>query len=206
MHNKNVVAVLGCVMAACASASVMAADTGFYFGASVGRSQIGSDNSQITLGPDYPYHKDSGDLGYKFFVGYQAFKYLGIEAEAVNLGKQSVKFQTIDRTNDMSMLGANLSLVGSYDVGPVQLFAKVGASFLANRSHEYGSGFTAMEGTPDADNTDWSVRPSFGLGAAYNFNKHLAARVEWQHLKAAAGEHTVDMTSNLFTLGAQYKF
>lgn len=198
--------ILAAAVCAVVSATANAAETGFYFGASVGRSQINSDNSQITLGPEYPYTKNTGDLGYKFFVGYQAFKYLGIEAEAVNLGKQSVKFQTIERINDMSMVGANLSLVGNYDIGPVQVFAKVGASFLANRSHEYGAGFTAMEGTADADNTDWSVRPTFGLGAAYNFNKHLAARVEWQRFKAAAGEHTVDMTSNLFSFGAQYKF
>lgn len=100
----------------------------------------------------------------------------------------------------------NLSLVSSYDFGNLQVFAKAGASMLANRSHEYGADFVRMEGTPDADNTDWSVRPSFGLGAAYNFNKHFAIRTEWQHFKAAAGEHTVDMTSNLFTVGAQYKF
>ncbi|WP_218133034.1 outer membrane beta-barrel protein [Paraburkholderia phenazinium] len=207
MRNKRAMAALWFVaVAACASATAMAADTGFYMGASVGRSQIHSDDSQITLGPDLPYTKNSGDLGYKLFAGYQAFKYLGIEAEALNLGKQSVKFQTIDRTNDMTMLGFNLSLVGSYDFGNLQVFAKAGASMLANRSHEYGADFVRMEGTPDADNTDWSVRPSFGLGAAYNFTRHFAIRTEWQHFKAAAGEHTVDMTSNLFTVGAQYKF
>lgn len=197
---------LAAALCAAISGTARAADTGFYIGAGVGRSQIHSDDSQITLGPNYPYTKDSGDLGYKFFLGYQAFKYLGVEAEFLNLGQQKIRFSTIDRKNDIRILGANLSLVGNYDFGPVTLFAKIGASFLANRSHEYGAGFQAMENTPQADNTDWSIRPSFGLGAAYNFNKHLAARVEWQHFKAAAGEHTVDMTSNLFTAGLQFKF
>lgn len=207
MRNKRALATLGfVVVTAWGSRTAMASDNGFYMGASVGRSQIHSDDSQITLGADLPYTKNSGDLGYKFFAGYQVFRHFGVEAEALNLGKQSVRFQTIDRTNDMTMLGFNLSLVGSYDFGNLQLFAKAGASMLANRSHEYGADFVRMEGTPDADNTDWSVRPSFGLGATYNFNRHLAVRTEWQHFKAAAGEHTVDLTSNLFTVGAQYKF
>jgi hypothetical protein len=34
--------------------------------------------------------------------------------------KQSVRFQSIDRTNDMSILGFNLSLAGSYDFGNPQ--------------------------------------------------------------------------------------
>lgn len=206
MRNKHAMAVLGLVATATASSAALAADTGFYMGASVGRSQIHSDDSQITLGPELPYTKNSGDLGYKLFAGYQVFQHFGVEAEALSLGKQSVKFQTIDRTNDMTMAGFNLSLVGSYDFGNLHVFGKVGASMLANRSHEFGADFTRMEGTAEADNTDWSVRPSFGFGAAYNFTKHLAVRTEWQHFKAAAGEHTVDMTSNLFTIGAQYKF
>ena len=199
--------ILASVIGLALSTSAMATETGFYVGGALGDSQLSSNNSQIDLGPGYPFSKNSSAFAYELYGGYQFHPNFAVEAEWIDLGKQTIRFQNIDRTNEMTLRGLNIALVGNYEVYKnVNLFAKVGASYMRNNSYEHGAGFTAMEGTPDANNTDWSWRPSFGFGATYNFNKNLAVRAEWQYFSAKAGEHTVDMHSNVFTVGAQYKF
>ena len=183
-----------------------AADTGFYLGGAIGSSQLKSKDSEIDIG-GIPYRKNGSDMGYKAFVGYNFTQNIGAEVEYLDLGQQRVKFTPIDRTNDMTLKGFNLSAVGRLPVGNAfELFGKLGLSYIANRSHEYGTSFLAMEGTPSADNSDHKTKVSYGLGVIYNVTKEVGIRGEWQHFDAPAGMHTVSMKSDFFSVGASYSF
>jgi hypothetical protein len=83
-----------------ASGAAMAADAGFYAGASGGRSPIHSDNSQITLRLDLPQTGNPGDPGFKAFAG---------------VGCRSIRASR--RAPGTLAPGFNLSLFGSYDFG-----------------------------------------------------------------------------------------
>jgi opacity protein-like surface antigen len=189
------------------SVSAMATDTGGYVGVGIGDNMFNSNDAQITVGNPGGFSKNNNDVAYKIYAGYQFHPNFAVEAEYIDLGKQTVQFIGIARTNEMTVKGLNFSLVGNYPVyDKVDVFGKVGASYLSNNSYEYGADFLAMEGTPSANNTDRKWAPSFGMGVKYTFSKTVAARIEYEWLHAPAGTNTVDIKNNAFTASVQYSF
>ncbi|MHB8915970.1 MAG: outer membrane beta-barrel protein [Thiobacillus sp.] len=190
-----------------ASSSALAADNGFYIGVGAGANFFDSTDSQITVGNPGGYDAPDTDLAFRVYGGYQINKYVGFEVAYVDLGTQKIDFVGIDRINKMSVKGVNLSLVGSYPVTTsLDVFAKVGASYLKNTSYEYGADFLLMEGEVSAKNSDRSWEPSVGVGMKYAHSKNVGIRAEYDRMVAKAGAHTVDITNNVFSVSAQYNF
>lgn len=190
-----------------ASSSALAADNGFYIGVGAGANFFDSTDSQITVGNPGGYDASDADLALRVYGGYQVNKYVGFEVAYVDLGTQKIDFVGIDRINKMSVKGVNLSLVGSYPVtASLDVFAKVGASYLKNTSYEYGADFLLMEGEVSAKNSDRTWQPSVGVGMKYAYSKNVSVRAEYDRMVAKAGAHTVDITNNVFSVSAQYNF
>jgi OOP family OmpA-OmpF porin len=100
---------------ALASLPAVAADNGIYLGASVGQSGLQID--------DFDY--DASATGYKIIAGWRFLDWLAVEGNYVDFGSgdDRVEGTKIETEAD----GISLSAVGFLPVGPVDLFARVGA-------------------------------------------------------------------------------
>ena len=98
-----------------------AADNGIYLGASVGQSSVSFEDT--IAGEDLSFDVDS--TGFKAIVGWRFLDWLAVEGELrrPRLRRRRVAGKKIETDVD----GISLSAVGFLPVGPVDLFARVGA-------------------------------------------------------------------------------
>ncbi|MBK6739225.1 MAG: OmpA family protein [Haliea sp.] len=144
--------------------SAFAAEPGFYLGASGGQSFINEEyNNNIDI--------DDDATGWKAYLGYQFIPWLGVEAGYVDFGEYSSNnlFQGTNFDADVEASAWEGFLVGTLPIGPVDLFAKVGAADLQAEVD------TKNFGTEQDNDTQLA----YGVGAAYNFGDgHWGLRVE----------------------------
>ena len=144
--------------------SAFAAEPGFYLGASGGQSFINEEyNNNIDI--------DDDATGWKAYLGYQFIPWLGVEAGYVDFGEYSSNnlFQGTNFDADVEASAWEGFLVGTLPLGPVDLFAKVGAADLQAEVD------TKNFGTEQDNDTQLA----YGVGAAYNFGDgHWGLRVE----------------------------
>jgi opacity protein-like surface antigen len=119
MH-KHVIAGLATALSFI-SLPAVAADNGFYLGASVGQSGVEVD--EVVGGFDLNY--DSSATAYKLIAGWRFLDWLAVEGDYIDLGSGEDKVSGDKVEIDVS--GVSLSAVGFLPVGPVDLFARVGA-------------------------------------------------------------------------------
>jgi hypothetical protein len=133
-----------------ASLPASAVDNGIYLGASVGQGGVQSDNAYD--GFDF----DASSTGYKLIGGWRFLDWLSVEANYLDLGTGNDKIEGVKVQSDVS--GASLSAIGFLPVGPVDLFARVGA---VNWNADLDvSGFS---GKLSDDGTDLT----YGIGAQF---------------------------------------
>ncbi len=140
-----------------------AAEQEFYLGASIGENYIEEDN--VLFGEDF----DDEDTGFKAFGGYQFHRNFAVEANYTVFGDTEDNIAGIDTEVEFDSFG--VSLVG---IAPIadrfDLFGKLGFAYWDARVK--ASGF----GSDDEDGTDLS----YGLGARFNFNEQVSARLEYE--------------------------
>ena len=139
------------------SLPAVAADNGLYLGASVGQSGIEID--------DFDYDADS--TGYKLIAGWRFIDWLAVEANYLDFGSgdDNVSGDRIETEAD----GISLAAVGFLPIGPVDLFARVGA---VDWSADISSpGF----GSDSDDGTDLT----YGVGAQFRVWS-LSIRAEYE--------------------------
>ena len=154
----------------------LAADNGIYLGGSVGQSGVSFDES--FEGQDFNYDADS--TAFKAIAGWRFLDWLAVEGNYIDLGSgddtiEGVKFET-----DVS--GVSLSAVGFLPVGPVDLFARVGAI-------NWDADFSALGETVSDDGTDLT----YGVGAQFRVWS-LSIRAEYEQFDVDAAD-TVDLIS-----------
>ncbi len=153
---KNIMTGLVAVLAL-TSLPAVAADNGIYLGASVGQSGLEIDDL------DY----DANATGYKIIAGWRFLDWLAVEGNYVDFGSgdDSVAGDRVETEAD----GISLSAVGFLPVGPVDLFARVGAiDWSADiSSPDLGSG--------SDDGTDLT----YGVGAQFRVWS-LSVRAEYE--------------------------
>ncbi len=143
--------------------SVSAAEPGFYLGASGGQSFIDDEFG------DADYKIDDDETGWKAYVGYQFLPWLGVEAGYVDFGSYSSERLLGFGDAELDLSAWEGFLVGTLPIGPVDLFAKVGAADIQAELDTQNFG-------TDSEN---DTQLAYGLGAAYNFGKgHWGLRVE----------------------------
>jgi OmpA-OmpF porin, OOP family len=166
MSLKRKQTVLAALLApALLAGAAYAAEPGFYVGASGGQSFIDKDFG------DNNYTVDDDETGWKAYLGYQFLPWLGVEAGYVDFGSYSSDnlFEGTNFDADVDLSAWEGFLVGSLPVGPVDLFAKVGAADITEEVQTRNFG-------QDSEN---DTQLAYGIGAAYNFGKgHWGLRVE----------------------------
>jgi len=140
-----------------ASLPAVAADNGVYLGASVGQSGLQID--------DFDYDADA--TGYKIIAGWRFLDWLAVEGNYVDFGSgdDRVAGTKIETEAD----GISLSAVGFLPVGPVDLFARVGAIDWSADLSSPGLGSDSDDGTD----------LTYGIGAQFRVWS-LSIRAEYE--------------------------
>jgi OOP family OmpA-OmpF porin len=135
----------------------VAADNGIYLGASVGQSGLQVD--------DFNYDADA--TGYKLIAGWRFIDWLAVEANYLDFGSgdDTVFGDKIETEAD----GVSLSAVGFLPVGPVDLFARVGAVDWSADISSPGLGSGSDDGTD----------LTYGIGAQFRVWS-LSIRAEYE--------------------------
>ena len=167
-----------------AAAPAYAADNGIYLGASVGQSGVSYEDG--FEGEDFSI--DADGTGYKAIVGWRFLDWLAVEANYVDLGSPDDDVAGGHVEADVS--GLSLSAVGFVPIGPVDLFARVGA--IDWEADLKASNF----GVENADGTDLT----YGIGAQFRVWS-LSLRAEYERFDLDRAD-TVDMVS----LGVTWTF
>ena len=103
------------------SLPAQSADNGIYLGASVGQSGVQYDEEFD--GENFSF--DASATGFKAIAGWRFIDWLAVEANYVDLGSGDDNVLGTRVESDVN--GVSLSAVGFVPVGPVDLFARVGA-------------------------------------------------------------------------------
>jgi opacity protein-like surface antigen len=157
--------------------------TNFYAGLGIGRSRYSD------------FSKDSGDMnseGWKFLVGYQLNKYLGIEGGYVNLNDMTSTLGTVRSNIDTD--GWALGAVVRYPVtSKISVLGKVGGAYLlSDINTKNGAALTVRT-------KDDSFEPNYGLGFSYALMDNLDLRLEWERF--ARSRFDVDMVTAGVVIG-----
>ncbi len=199
MISKSFVAIMGIAVATFAvPASAQRMDTkGFYAGGSIGQAKFGGFCSAVS-----GFSCDDKDTAFRIFGGYQFHPNIGVELGYANLGKGkfSGTQSGVSFSGEEKLTAWDLVAVGSWPLATgFSVFGKLGVYHGEAKANVTGSsgGFSAV-GTGSASGSDLTL----GLGAGYDFNRNLGARLEWQHYNGFSDADNVDV----FSLGVVYRF
>jgi len=154
----------------------LAVDNGIYLGGSVGQAGVSIDES--FEGQNFNYDADS--TAFKAIAGWRFLDWLAIEGNYIDLGSGDDTIDDVKFESDVS--GVSLSAVGFLPVGPVDLFARVGAV-------NWDADFSALGETVSDDGTDLT----YGIGAQFRVWS-LSIRAEYEQFDVDAAD-TVDLIS-----------
>lgn len=151
------------------------AEEGFYLGASGGQTNVDQNASRFGYPGPYNVEIRDDDTGWKAYLGYNFFPWLGVEGGYVDFG--GVSRSLFDQQIDVDFSGWDGFVVGRLPVGPVDLFLKAGVIDLRTELDVNTAGSTNENDTQLA----------YGAGIAYNYgNWSLRAEAE------AFDDNTID--------------
>lgn len=161
-----------------ASFASQAADNGIYLGAGIG--QGGVQFEERIDGENFDF--DASDTSYKLIAGWRFLDWFSVEANYVDLGTASDRIEGQRIETDVS--GVSLAAVGFLPIGPVDLFAKLGA---INWNADVAAPGTGLSGSEDG--TDFA----YGIGAQFRVWS-LGLRAEYERFDVSDAD-TVDLIS-----------
>lgn len=141
-----------------------AADNGLYLGGSVGVGGVQFEDRFDGERVEF----DASSTGFKAIAGWRFLDWLAVEGNYVDLGSGDDKVDGVEFETDVS--GISLSAVGFLPVGPVDLFARVGA---IDWSADVSSPSVDLRGSDDG--TDLT----YGIGAQFRVWS-LSIRAEYE--------------------------
>ncbi|HEV8331794.1 MAG TPA: porin family protein [Steroidobacteraceae bacterium] len=159
----------------------VAADNGFYLGASVGQANLKIDDLTNNTFENDDF--DADDMAFKLIAGIRPLDWLGVEAAYVNFGEpeDTVLGQKLKADGD----GISAFAVGFLATGPVDLFAKVGLISWDSK----------ISGSFDDDGTDLA----YGAGAQFRV-LGLSIRAEYEKFDIS------DVDLDMISVGVTYTF
>jgi OOP family OmpA-OmpF porin len=202
------------LLAVCGGVSAQPLDSGWYGGASVGRSATTIDDTRIRgglagqgLGTASIEDRDRS-TGYKLFGGYQLNPYVGVEAGLVDLGRFGYTARTTPAgtlNGDIRIRGLNLDLVGTLPLfGKLSALGRVGVTSLKSSDGFSATGAARVPYT-NANPSQRSTNLKLGAGLAYAVTDSLSVRLEAERykLKDAVGNSG---HADLVSVGLVYYF
>jgi OOP family OmpA-OmpF porin len=185
MKHRHRLAVLVAASLGLASLQAGAADNGIYLGGSLGQSGVEFDDQIDETSFEY----DADTTGYKLIAGWRFVDWFAVEANYVDLGEGSDK--VLGEKVEVDVSGWSLSAVGFLPIGPVDLFARVGAV-------NWSADLTAPG--IDVHDSDDGTDLTYGGGVQFRVWS-ISLRAEYERFDVADAD-TVDMIS----LGVTYTF
>jgi hypothetical protein len=165
----------------------VAADNGFYIGASVGQSDIKIDQDLEDI--DF----SGGATSYKVFGGFRFLTFLGVEGSYVDLGAPSEFVEAIDGTIETDVTGYDGFVVGYLPLGIADIFAKVGViAWDASISGQ-------IDGTTERQSED-GTDPAYGIGVQFRI-KSFAIRAEFEYFDIEGAKYVY-----MYSIGGSYTF
>jgi hypothetical protein len=175
------------VLIALLALPAIAADNGFYLGASVGESGIKIDQDFEDI--DF----SGGDTSFKAFAGFRFITFLGVEGSYVDLGSPSEFLEALDGTIETGISGYDGFVVGYLPLGIADIFAKAGViAWDASISGQI-DGVTERQ---SEDGTD----PAYGIGIQFRI-KSFAIRAEFEYFDIEGAKYVY-----MYSLGGSFTF
>lgn len=165
MLKRNVLAVLAAIAPVTLSTISYAAEEGIYVGVSGGQTNVKQNASHYGYSGPYDVKLNDDDTGWKAYVGYDFFPWLGVEGGYIDFG--SISRTVFDQKIDVDFSGWDAFAVGRLPVGPVDIFVKAG--FIALKSE------LDVSNSGSSNNNDTEF--AFGAGVAYNY-ENWSVRLE----------------------------
>ena len=185
----------GLALACSMSSPVMAQQSGFYVGGSLGQSEASgfcSDLRSVFTGVSAC---DEKDTGFKIFAGYQVNRNFAIEGSYVDYGEFTARATVPPGVLVTGSADATAFGVAGLGILPVSdrfsLFGKVGLLMTDIGATVSGGGVTVSE-------SDDETGLQFGVGVLFNFTNNIGIRAEWER----NDEAEIDMLS----AGIQVRF
>ena len=169
------------IAAATLSLPAHAADNGIYLGASAGQSGVHFDEQDLKY--------DADATAFKIIGGWRILNWLAVEGNYVDLGTGNDKIDGAKFETNVD--GLSLSALGLWAIGPVDLYARVGA---INWNADVKS--SALDIKASDDGTDLT----YGVGVQFRVWS-LSLRAEYERFEISDID-TVDLAS----LGVTWTF
>jgi len=136
--------------------------------------------------------------GYKLYGGVDFTKNVGLEAGYVDFGNST--YSEGGASLHLKPKAAYVAVTGTLPLSEkFSLFGKLGASFNHVKLDASAGGFS--------DSTSKNRTTALvGVGAAYNFNKNLAAVAEYEDYGKVADEDGDNLKINMLSVGLRYHF
>ena len=175
-------ALIAALILSAASLPTLAADNGFYIGASVGQGGVDTESADFGfVTEDF----DGDDTGFKVIAGFRPLEWLAIEANYVDLGTASDNVAGVNV--DVETKGIDAFGVLFLPLPVVDIFLKAGII-----SWDIDADIAGFDSVSD-DGTDLA----YGLGAGVGFG-NFGVRAEYERFEIEDTD-TVDMISLGFT-------
>jgi len=167
---------------------------GFYAGGSIGQSDV---DASITAPLITSGQVDGKDTAFKIFGGYQANPYFALELQYVDLGSVAYSGNFLGLPvvgGQVDINGMGFAVLGSWPVSDkFSVHGKIGLWSWQADAHDTTAG---LPFSGSADGSDLF----YGIGASYQFTRHLGVRVEWEQYKLDSDN------ANLISVGVLYRF
>jgi hypothetical protein len=162
---KTVIVLLCAAAAALTAGSAVAADNGFYLGASVGQTTLAIDDIEIDVDE---FDFDADDTSYKIFVGYRILTFFAVEGSYVDFGR--FEDGPGDASLEADLSGFNAFAMGMLPLGIADIFVKAGAIAWDADLEAAAAGLSQRESESGTD-------PAYGVGAQFRI-RSFAVRAE----------------------------
>ena len=200
------------VIAALAAPLATAADSGWYGGLSLGRSNVSIDDARITselLGAGFTANSisnDDADLGWKILGGHKFNRNFAVEGGYFNLGEFGYTATTTPAgrlTGTMKVQGFNLDAVGILPISEkFSALGRLGLTYIEAKDTFSSTGAIVVTNpNPEKSEANWKV----GAGVQYDVTPKLGLRAEWERyaVNDAVGN---DGHVDLLSVGLVYTF
>lgn len=198
--------------AAVNASSALAAEAGWYGGASLGQSRAKIHNERIAAGLGASgltmdsISADNRDLGFKLFAGHKFNPNFALEGGYFNLGEFGFTATTTPAgtyTGAIKFQGLNLDALGILPLTDrFSVFGRVGLTYTEGKNNYSSTGaVTVSDPNPKKRDANYKL----GLGVQYDLTESLGVRGEWERYRvndAIGNDGDVDM----YLLGLVYTF
>jgi hypothetical protein len=127
---------------------------------------------------------DDDDTAWKAFVGWRFNPYIALELSYVDFGNPNGRATASGSSGDyqVDLSGFAPYVIGSFPLGPVELFAKAGYYFYdVDLKADFDDPLH-----PDVDSSKSDEDFVYGFGVGITFFEHLHARLEYEKIDSDA--------------------